>query len=92
MPDDELPGKLIVIEGTDGVGLPPRWPCCVNGWSRMANGAVQTGLARSRAGGAGINKAKHGKHPQPVDHGPVLRDRLRGPVEKEITRPCARVS
>ncbi len=58
--DKKLPGKLIVVEGTDGVGRSTQI-ALLREWLE-ANGyaTTETGLIRSNLAGAGIKKAKRG--------------------------------
>ena len=57
---DELPGKLIVLEGNDGVGRSTQIQM-LRGWIEEEGfGAFDTGLARSKLTQAGIDKAKSG--------------------------------
>jgi dTMP kinase len=58
--DARLPGKLIVVEGTDGVGRSTQI-ALLREWLE-ANGfaATETGLTRSELAAAGIKKAKRG--------------------------------
>lgn len=58
--DKRLPGKLIVVEGTDGVGRSTQI-ALLREWLE-ANGyaAAETGLRRSDLAGKGIQKAKRG--------------------------------
>jgi dTMP kinase len=60
MTDSRLPGKLIVVEGTDGVGRSTQI-ALLREWLE-ANGyaATETGLTRSELAAAGIKKAKRG--------------------------------
>ncbi len=66
MPEDELPGKLIVIEGTDGVGRSTQVALLREWLEQNGYGAVQTGLARSALAAQGINKAKQGNTLSPL--------------------------
>ncbi|MFP3903665.1 MAG: dTMP kinase [Armatimonadota bacterium] len=57
---DELPGKLIVLEGTDGVGRSIQTQLLRN-WLESSGLAVyDTGLRRSRLAGTHIQEAKEG--------------------------------
>jgi dTMP kinase len=58
--DKKLPGKLVVVEGTDGVGRSTQI-ALLREWLE-ANGyaAAESGLVRSELAGAGIKKAKRG--------------------------------
>ncbi|MGI5819944.1 MAG: dTMP kinase [Armatimonadota bacterium] len=60
LPDEDLPGKLIVIEGTDGVGRSTQTRLLRN-WLESSGLAVyDTGLSRGRLAGNHIQKAKAG--------------------------------
>lgn len=60
IPDEELPGKLIVLEGTDGVGRSTQMRLLRN-WLESSGLAVyDTGLTRGRLAGNHIQKAKEG--------------------------------
>jgi len=58
--DERLPGKLIVVEGTDGVGRSTQL-ALLREWLE-ANGfaASETGFSRSELAAAGLKKAKRG--------------------------------
>ncbi len=60
MAEERLPGKLIVIEGTDGVGRSTQI-ALLREWLE-ANGfaATETGFTRSELAAAGLKKAKRG--------------------------------
>ena len=56
----ELPGRLIVVEGTDGVGRSTQ-VALLHEWLEANGYAVtQTGLARSSLVGPGLTRAKQG--------------------------------
>jgi dTMP kinase len=56
----ELPGRLIVLEGTDGVGRSTQ-VALLHEWLEANGYAVtQTGLARSSLVGPGLERAKQG--------------------------------
>ncbi len=56
----ELPGRLIVVEGTDGVGRSTQ-VALLHEWLEAGGYAVtQTGLARSSLVGPGLQRAKQG--------------------------------
>jgi dTMP kinase len=60
VPDEELPGKLIVLEGTDGVGRSTQTRLLRN-WLESSGLAVyDTGLTRGRLAGSHIQQAKEG--------------------------------
>ncbi len=82
--DDELPGKLIVLEGTDGVGRSTQQRLLRN-WLESSGLAVyDTGLTRGRLAGSHIQKAKDGhtmsKRTQALYYATDFADRL----EREI--------
>ena len=59
-PEEDLPGKLIVLEGTDGVGRSTQQRLLRN-WLESSGLAVyDTGLSRGRLAGTHIQKAKGG--------------------------------
>ncbi|HCA48552.1 MAG TPA: dTMP kinase [Armatimonadetes bacterium] len=60
VPDEEMPGKLIVLEGTDGVGRSTQMRLLRN-WLESSGLAVyDTGLTRGRLAGSHIQQAKEG--------------------------------
>ncbi|MGH9406559.1 MAG: dTMP kinase [Terriglobia bacterium] len=56
----ELTGKLIVIEGTDGVGRSTQMNLLKPWLERQGHAVVDTGIRRSVLAGKGIKKAKEG--------------------------------
>ncbi len=66
MPDKDLPGKLIVIEGTDGVGRSTQVALLREWLEQNGFGTVQTGLARSALAAKGIARAKQGNFLSPL--------------------------
>ncbi|MBN2470177.1 MAG: thymidylate kinase [Anaerolineae bacterium] len=66
MPDRALPGKLIVIEGTDGVGRSTQVAMLREWLEQNGFGAVQTGLGRSALASRGIARAKQGNFLSPL--------------------------
>lgn len=56
----ELSGKLIVIEGTDGVGRTTQIDLLKPWLEHLGHGVVDTGITRSALAGKGIKKAKVG--------------------------------
>ena len=57
---DPLPGRLVVIEGVDGVGRTTQI-ALLSEWLELRGHAVLTsGLTRSRLAGRGIERAKEG--------------------------------
>jgi len=60
IPDEDMPGKLIVLEGTDGVGRTTQMRL-VRNWLESSGLAVyDTGLTRGRLAGSHIQRAKEG--------------------------------
>jgi len=55
-----LPGKLIVLEGTDGVGRSTQTALLLEWLEANGYAAVRTGLARSTLASKGIRQAKQG--------------------------------
>lgn len=66
LPRHDLPGKLVVIEGTDGVGRSTQVSLLREWLEQNGYGAVQTGLARSGLAGRGITRAKQGHMLSPL--------------------------
>jgi dTMP kinase len=66
MPEKDLPGKLIVIEGTDGVGRSTQVALLREWLEQNGYGTVQTGLARSALASKGIARAKEGNILSPL--------------------------
>lgn len=66
MPNKDLPGKLIVIEGTDGVGRSTQVALLREWLEGNGFGTVQTGLARSALASRGISRAKQGNFLSPL--------------------------
>src|SRR5438132_9223283 len=58
--ETELPGKLIVIEGTDGVGRSTQIALLQEWLEGLGFAATRTGMRRSPLTGKGINQAKRG--------------------------------
>jgi dTMP kinase len=66
LPSEELPGRLIVIEGTDGVGRSTQ-VALLREWLEAQGYAVtHTGLRRSDLTGPGIERAKRGHTLDPM--------------------------
>jgi len=64
--DHALPGRLIVLEGTDGVGRTTQ-TALIKEWLEHRGFAVEdTGLARSELAGPGIKRAKQGHTLDPL--------------------------
>ena len=57
---DPLPGKLIVIEGTDGVGRSTQIQLLKPWLEQLGRAVVDTGMTRSKLAGRGIKQAKQG--------------------------------
>ncbi|MEJ2009131.1 MAG: thymidylate kinase [Acidobacteriota bacterium] len=57
---DNLPGKLIVIEGTDGVGRSTQIGLLKPWLEQQGRAVVDTGMTRSKLAGKGITRAKQG--------------------------------
>jgi dTMP kinase len=57
---DELRGKLIVVEGTDGVGRSTQLSLIKPWLEHRGHAVVDTGMTRSALAGKGIKKAKEG--------------------------------
>jgi len=84
IPEEDLPGKLIVLEGTDGVGRSTQMRLLRN-WLESSGLAVyDTGLSRGRLAGSHIQRAKDGhtmgKRTQALFYATDFADRL----EREI--------
>jgi len=58
----DLPGKLIVIEGTDGAGRSTQINLLKPWLEELGHGVLDTGMTRSRLAGEGIRRAKEGNH------------------------------
>ena len=56
----ELPGKIIVIEGTDGVGRSTQIAVLKPWLEQQGRAVVDTGITRSELAGRGIKQAKEG--------------------------------
>jgi dTMP kinase len=63
---DELPGRLIVIEGTDGVGRSTQIALLTEWLEARGHAVVSTGLRRSELAGRGIERAKRGNTLDPL--------------------------
>ena len=63
---DELPGRLIVIEGTDGVGRSTHITLLTEWLEARGYAVVNTGLRRSELAGRGIARAKRGNTLDPL--------------------------
>ncbi len=64
--EDELPGRLIVIEGTDGVGRSTHINLLTEWLEARGYAVVNTGLRRSQLAGRGIERAKRGNTLDPL--------------------------
>jgi dTMP kinase len=80
----DLPGKLIVIEGTDGAGRTTQINLLKPWLEEMGHAVLDTGMTRSRLAGEGIRRAKEhnnlGRVTQSLFYATDFIDR----VEKEI--------
>src|SRR5690606_13590149 len=63
---DELPGRLIVLEGTDGVGRSTQVSLLKEWLEDSGYGVVDTGLRRSELAGRGIERALRGNTLDPI--------------------------
>ncbi|MBV9359385.1 MAG: thymidylate kinase, partial [Chloroflexi bacterium] len=61
-----LPGRLIVIEGTDGVGRSTQIALLTEWLEARGHAVVNTGLRRSDLAGRGIERAKRGNTLDPL--------------------------
>ncbi|MBN1965512.1 MAG: thymidylate kinase [Anaerolineae bacterium] len=84
MPREDLPGKLIVIEGTDGVGRSTQVALLREWLEQNGYGAVQSGLARSALASRGINRAKQGHMLSPTTMDLFYATDFADRLEKEI--------
>src|SRR5215467_3083429 len=64
--DVALPGRLIVIEGTDGVGRSTHVSLLKEWLESRGYAVVNTGLRRSELAGSGIERAKRGNTLDPL--------------------------
>src|SRR5919109_3349930 len=64
--DEELPGRLIVLEGTDGVGRSTHISLLTEWLESRGYAVVNTGLRRSELAGRGIERAKRGNTLDPM--------------------------
>src|SRR5262245_46499451 len=64
--DSLLPGRLIVIEGTDGVGRSTHVALLKEWLEARGYAVVNTGLRRSQLAGRGIQRAKRGNTLDPI--------------------------
>jgi dTMP kinase len=58
----DLPGKLIVIEGTDGAGRTTQINLLKPWLEELGHATMDTGMTRSRLAGEGIHRAKEGNN------------------------------
>lgn len=63
---EPLPGRLIVVEGTDGVGRSTQISLLKEWLEDEGYAVVDTGLTRSRLAGPGIERAKRGHTLDPI--------------------------
>lgn len=64
--DAELPGRLIVIEGTDGVGRSTQVALLKEKLEASGYAVMSTGFRRSELAGRGIRRAKRGNTLDPI--------------------------
>ncbi len=64
--DRTLPGRLIVIEGTDGVGRSTQVALLKEWLEDRGYAVLDTGLVRSELAGPGIKRAKQGHTLDPI--------------------------
>ncbi len=64
--EEPLPGRLIVIEGTDGVGRSTHVSLLKEWLEARGYAVVNTGLRRSQLAGSGIERAKRGNTLDPL--------------------------
>jgi dTMP kinase len=64
--DEDFPGRLIVIEGTDGVGRSTHIALLTEWLEARGYAVVSTGLRRSELAGRGIQRAKRGNTLDPL--------------------------
>src|SRR3989440_11004985 len=62
----DLPGRLVVIEGTDGVGRSTHVSLLKEWLESRGYAVVNTGLRRSELAGRGIERAKRGNTLDPL--------------------------
>lgn len=60
VPIAEYPGRLVVLEGTDGVGRSTHCALLREALESLGYGVIHTGLSRSRLAGEGLRQAKLG--------------------------------
>src|ERR671935_238713 len=65
-PGEVLPGRLIVVEGTDGVGRSTQIALLKEWLEARGYAVVSTGLRRSELVGRGIDRAKRGNTLDPL--------------------------
>src|SRR5207302_116574 len=64
--DQSLPGRLVVIEGTDGVGRSTQVALLKEWLEDRGYAVLDTGLARSELAGPGIKRAREGHTLDPI--------------------------
>src|SRR5438093_12639717 len=80
----DLTGKLIVIEGTDGVGRSTQIDLLVPWLEQQGRAVVDTGLSRSALAGKGIKQAKEGHTLGPLTLSLFYATDLEDRLESEI--------
>lgn len=81
---DTYPGKLIVIEGTDGVGRTTQALMLRSWLESQGHAVVDTGAARSELAGKGIKRAKEGHTLGPITLGLFYATDFTDRFEKQI--------
>ena len=81
---DTTPGKLIVIEGTDGVGRTTQATMLKTWLESQGHAVVDTGAARSELAGKGIRRAKDGNTLGPITLGLFYATDFADRFEKQI--------
>lgn len=81
---DTYPGKLIVIEGTDGVGRTTQAVMLRSWLESQGHAVVDTGAARSELAGKGIKRAKEGHTLGPITLGLFYATDFTDRFEKQI--------
>src|ERR1700741_745648 len=80
----DLPGKLIVIEGTDGAGRSTQIDLLKPWLEELGHAVLDTGMTRSRLAGDGIRRAKERNNFGRVTQTLFYATDFSDPLEKEI--------
>lgn len=78
--DEDVKGRLIVIEGPDASGRSTHIGMITAKLEAAGHAVLNTGLRRSELVSEGIMDAKKGAYAWPQDHEPLLRGRLCRPA------------